>query len=185
MHRGFGQVTLRDALVVNIPDDVHFVTVATERNRRLEGNKLAQMAHIDAIIIRITDLRRTTYDDNFLGVQTVEDADDALAQRSAAHNGIVDNYKIVLVGAQTAVGDVIYVRREVVARIVFGDESAEFDVLDGNFFAADITVANLRQLLPRRLAVKGENLVNLHLVVVLLQALQHSIIRHLGGIGNE
>ena len=70
-------------------------------------------------------------------MQTVKDADNALPQRSAAHNAVIDNDQIVYTGLQTAVCDVIHMGGKVIAAVPFCNKSAQFDVLHSHFLTAD------------------------------------------------
>ena len=76
-------------------------------------------------------------DDDAAGVEAVEDADDAAAEGGAADDAVVDDDEVVGVWLDAAVGDVVDVCGEVVAGVAFGDEGAEFDVFEDDFFAAD------------------------------------------------
>ena len=68
-------------------------------------------------------------------MEPIEDADDAAPKGGAAHDAIVDHHEIVFVRLDAAVGDVIDVRREVVAGVALGDEGAELDVFQDDLLA--------------------------------------------------
>ena len=117
------------------------------------------MRHIDAIIIRIADLWRARHHHDFLGVQSVEDLEDALFQGSAAHNRVVDDDEVILIGRQRTVGDVIHMGGKVVALRAVRDESAQFDIL------------------PHHLLYP-------HVVIQPAHAVGHTVKSHLSCIGN-
>ena len=66
-------------------------------------------------------------------MQTVEDFDDTLLKSSASHYTVVDDNEVIHSALKNVVSDVIYMRSKVVARVAFGDESAQLDVLPCRF----------------------------------------------------
>ena len=92
-------------------------------------------------------------------MQAVEDFEDALLQRRAAHDRVVDDDEVVFVGPQRAVSDVIDVGGQIVALVASADERTELDVLPHHF------------LYP-------------HIVVQLADAVGHTVKSHLGGVGD-
>ena len=88
-------------------------------------------------------------------MQAVEDTDDALLQRSAPHDAIVNDNQIISVWNQASVSDVINMGGKVIPRISFGNEGAELDVLYRHFLAPDTLRKDLLQfgmagLMPER-----------------------------------
>ena len=73
------------------------------------------MRHVDAVVVRIANLWRRADHHNLLGVQAIENLEDALPERSAANYRVIDDDEVVLVGAQRTVGDVVDMSRQVVA----------------------------------------------------------------------
>ena len=73
-------------------------------------------------------------------MQTVEDLEDALPERSTSYDRVVDNHEVILIGLQRAVGDVIDVGSKVVALRSFCDEGAQFDVLPHHLLDAHLMV---------------------------------------------
>ena len=123
-HLLLGQVGLRLGLAVGGGDDVLHVAVAQQLDGRLESDELAHAGHVDAVVVGVAHLRRRADDDNLLRVQAVQNADDALPQGGAAHDGVVDDDEVVHARIQTAVGDVIDVGGQVVTRVALGNERA-------------------------------------------------------------
>ena len=73
-------------------------------------------------------------------MQAIEDAEDALLERGATNNAIVDNDQIVYTWLETLVGDVVDVGSKVVARAVLSDEGAQLDVLPRHFLGSHVLV---------------------------------------------
>ena len=75
---------------------------------------------------------------------------------------------------------------EVVALVSFGDEGAEFDVLDGDFLAADVVVEDGAQFLTGGTVLLGESeeLFHLLLIELLLETVEHAIERHFCSVGH-
>ena len=92
-------------------------------------------------------------------MQAVEDFEDALAQRSASHDAVVDDDEVVTVGPQGAVADVVNMGGEVVALAVVGDEGTHLDVFPHHLFRP-------------------------HLVVKFTEAVGDAVVGHLGGVGD-
>ena len=62
--------------------------------------------------------------------------------RRATYDAVVDHYEVVDAALDGAVGNVVDVSHEVVARAVFGDEGAELGVFDGDFVYARPLIEN-------------------------------------------
>ena len=108
-------------------------------------------------------------------MQAVEDADDALFQRSPAHDAVVDDHQVVLVGIHAPVSDVIHMRGQIVPAVAFRNERTQFDVLDSHFLATDILAQDAFELLMSGLMPQRFYLGNLGLVQICLESVQHAI----------
>ena len=120
------------ASLVGLLDEVLHLSVFQKLDGRTEHAELFQSCHIDAVIIRIADLRGTGYDYNLLRMQTVENAEDALLQGSTTHNTVVDDHEIIHIRLDASVGYIVNVARQVVAAIALSDEGTELDILPCN-----------------------------------------------------
>ncbi len=60
-----------------------------------EGDEFVEVRHVDAVVVGIAHLRTGTDEHHLLGVQSVEDADDAFAEGGAPHDGVVDDDEVV------------------------------------------------------------------------------------------
>ena len=107
-----------------------------EADGRLEGDKIPQTRHVNAIAIGVTDLRCAGCDHNAFGVEAIEDAEDGSLERGAADDAVVDDHQVVLAGVDGAVGDVVDVGYEVVAVGIFGDEGPQLRVFYGDLLDA-------------------------------------------------
>ena len=131
------------ASLVGLLDEVFHLAIFQKLDCRTEHAELFQSCHIDAVIIRIADLRGTGYDNNLLRMQTVEDAQDALLQGSTAHNTVVDDDEIIHIRLDASVGYIIHVARQVVAAVALGDEGTELDILPCYLLRADEVAENI------------------------------------------
>ena len=121
--------------VVGFPDDVGHAALAQQRNGGLEGDEFAQLGHVDAIAVRIADLRRGGAHDDALRIRAREDAQQAFLQRGAADDGVIDDDEIVLRSDDT-VRDVVAAGDERVTPGLLRDEGAHLDVLQRDFLRA-------------------------------------------------
>ena len=110
-------------------------SLAQQRYGGLKSDEVAQLGHVDAIAVGVTNLRRRTHDHNALGFKAVQHTQDALLQGGSAHNAVVEGHNAVF-GPHNAVGGIVDVRHHVVAAAVLRDEGAQLDVLPGDFFYA-------------------------------------------------
>ena len=87
---------------------------------------------------------------------------------------------------QGAVCDVIDMCGKVVALVAFGDEGAQFDVLDGDFLAADVVVEDAANLFFAGLVClhQLEELLGFLFVQLFLEAVEQSVECHFGGVGD-
>ena len=97
---------LKTMMIGGIDETVH-ATFLQQVDSCTEGTELFQAGHVDAIIVGIAYLRSTAHHHNLLGMQAIEDAEDALLERGATNNAIVDNNQIVYTWLETLVGDVV------------------------------------------------------------------------------
>ena len=150
-----------------------------------ESDKFAHLRHIDAVIVRITNLWRRRYNHDLLRTKTVENADDTLLQGSTTHNAIVDNHEIVDTGNQTSVRDVIYVGSQVIPTVSLGNECTELNIFDGNFFTADTAGKNDLQLFHIGMMPQCRNLPYFLFIQIVIQPLQHSVEGNFGRIRDK
>ena len=106
-----------------------------QRHRRLESHELAELRHINAVAIRITNLWRRRHDHDLPRVEPREDTQNRFTQRRPAHDGIVHADQIIA-GFHGAVSDVVDVARELVAHAFLADKRADLDILAHDFFPA-------------------------------------------------
>ena len=131
------------ASLIGLLDKVFHLALFQKLDSSTEHAELFQSCHIDAVIIRITDLRGTGYDYNLLRMQTVEDAEDALLQGCTAHDTVVDDNEIIHIRLDASVGYIIHVARQVVAAVALGDEGTELDILLCNLLRTDEIAENI------------------------------------------
>ena len=108
-----------------------------------------QAGHIDTVEIGIAHLRRAADHHYLLGVQAVENLEDALPEGRATNDAVIDDDEVVLVRFQTAVGDVIDVGRKVVAGTCLGDEGPQLDIFPRLGPGAG-SLPPCRRMLPQR-----------------------------------
>ena len=94
----------------------------------LKGNKVCEVAHIYAVEIGITDLRRRAYNYNLLWLQSCQNSYYALAQSGPPYYAVVYYHKVVSVRFHYAGGYVIDVRREVSSGGALCYKGAQFDI---------------------------------------------------------
>ena len=135
LHRLGGLGRLGQAGLVDFAQQTLAPLFLAEGDRGLEREELAHLRHVDAIAIRVPDLRRGRGDDNLARVRTGEDAQDGLTQGGAADDGVVDADQGVALG-DCAVGDVVDVRGHLHAALFLRDEGAQLDVLVGHLLPA-------------------------------------------------
>src|SRR6476659_3797159 len=126
-------------------------------NSCIESNKLTPLAHVNAITIGITDLRRGRYNNDALRLQAGQHADDTFPECGTPYNGIIDHYQCVNALPDSAIGDIIYVLHHLVAVHIFGDEGPHLYILDGYLLHAHFTVDHLVQLLRGHIIAPGSN----------------------------
>ena len=83
-------------------------TLSYEGDAGSESDKLFETGHVDAVIVGITYLWRGTHDNHLLGMQTVENLDDALAECGSPHNAVVDDNKIIDTRGERLIGYIIH-----------------------------------------------------------------------------
>ena len=154
---------------------IFHIPVFQQFDGRFESNEFTHLCHVDAIIIRITYLRGRRNNHNLLGAQTVENTDNTLFQSGSAHNGVVDNDKIVHTRHQTAIGDIIHMRSQVIAAVSFCNKRAQFDILDGYLLTTDTAGKYLLQFLQIRAMSQGSNLLHFLFIQIIIQSLQHAV----------
>ena len=74
---------------------------------------------------------------------------------------------------------------QVIAAISFGDESTEFDILDGHLFATDTAGKNHFQFFQIRIMPQCGDLPYFLFVEIIIQSLQHSVESDFCGVGDE
>ena len=132
------QLALSLALGIHIIDEVLLLSLLQQFDGCSESNKLIHARHVDAVIVGIANLRTATHQHYLAGMQAVQDAYDTLLQSGSAHDTVINDNQIIHVWFQTAVGDVIHMRCQIIAAVALGDKGAQLDVLDGNLLASDV-----------------------------------------------
>ena len=95
-----GSRRCRLALAIGLGDQALQAPLLNQVNGGTEGTEFLQMRHIDAVVVRIADLWRTRHHDDLLGMQTVENLKNALLERGASHDRIVDDHEVILIRLQ-------------------------------------------------------------------------------------
>ena len=132
-----------------------------ESDASTKGDELVEVCHVDAIEIGIANLWGTADENDFLGVETVENLDDALLECRTTDDAIVNDNKVVLVGTNHTIGDVIDVGGKVVALFLsVCDEGAQFDVFPSY-------------------------LLETHVVSLTHESVEETVISHFGSVGDE
>ena len=164
---------------------IFHIPVFQQFDGRFKSNEFTHLCHVDAVIIGIAYLRGRRNNHNLLGAQTVENTDNTLFQSGSAHNGVVDNDKIVHTRHQTSIGDIIHMRSQVIAAVSFCNKRAQFDVLDGYLFATDTAGKNLFQLFQTGAMSQGSDLLHFLFIQIIIQSLQHAVERNFRCIRNK
>ena len=128
---------------------------------------------------------RRTHNNNLLRPQSIENADDTLAECCAPHNAVIDNHQIINTGTQTTVGNIIHMGRQVIATVAFGNKGTQFDIFDSHLFAADTPGKYKFQFLHVRIMPQRGYLPYFLFIEIVVQPFEHSIKRHFGRIGNK
>ena len=131
------------ACLVGLLDEVLHLALFQKLDGRTEHAELFQSCHINAVIIRIADLRGTGYDNNLLRMQTVEDAQDALLQGCTSHDTVVDDDEIIHIRLDASVGYIVNMARQVVTTVALGDEGTELDILPCYLLRTDEIAENI------------------------------------------
>ena len=177
-------IALAEAAFIDIHYLISSTAIECELNGGLEGDKFLHACHVDAVIVGISHLRAGTYHHDAARMETVENADDALAQGGAAHDGIVDDHQIVLIRIERTVGDVVYVCRKVVARVGLGDEGAQLYILPGHLLGADAAREDAGELVGGEAAVGLDDPAGLLRIQMFVQTLHHAIEGGFGSVGD-
>ena len=149
-----------------------------------ESDELVHHCHVDAIVVGVAHLRRGAYHHDALRVQAVENANDALAQRSAAHDAVVDHHEVVNARPDAAVSDVVHVGGEVVAAVALGDEGAHLDVLPRHFLRTYAARKNALEVGVGGSTAEAFYLFDFLLVEIVVKSFHHAVIGRLGGVGD-
>ena len=121
------------ASLVGLLDEVFHLAVFQKLDSSTEHAELFQSRHVDAVIIRITNLRRTRYHYYLLRMQAVENTENTLLQGCTTHDTIVDDDEVIYMWLDASVGYIIYVTCQVVAAVALSDEGTQLDILPSNF----------------------------------------------------
>ena len=131
---GGGPLELRLAVIVNAVEQRLPARPAVQRDGGGEGDELAELRHVDAVTIRITDLRRGGADDDLRRLGAGEDFENRLLERGAADDRVVQCDEEIP-RFHDAVGDVVNVGNHLVAAFFLRDEGPHLDVLVRDFLA--------------------------------------------------
>ena len=183
-HSLLGLAQLFKACLVDGVNDVLHVPVFQQGNGGAEHAELLQAGHVDTVVIGIAYLRRTAHDDHFLGVQTVEYAQDAFLQCGSPDDAVVDDDEIVLPGVDASVGDVVDMTGKVVTAVALGDERAQLDVFPCRLLRAHVSIHYALQFLVRGRMAESFNLLDLPFVQMLREAVKHAVVSYLCRVGN-
>ena len=113
-------------------------------------------------------------------MQTVEDAEDTLFQSSTTHDTVIDNHKIIHSCFNATIGHIIYVTRQIIAAISFGNKGTELDILPCYLFRTHKVAKYIIQFFFRRDVIETGYLLYLAFIEILLETAQHAILSHLG-----
>ena len=179
------QIQLRLAKLVGFLDHIVHSPLLQKRDSRLERNKIAQLGHIDAVTVRITDLRRGRHDDDFFRSQTIQNPQDALPQGRTPYNRIVDSHQRIRIRPNLPVCDIIDMAYQIVPLVVAGNESPHLGILDHDLLHPGPERQYLPEFFPIRLMVQSRNLLGFLLLGIGVNRIPHPGISHLGRIGNR
>ena len=153
----------------------------------VECDELAELGHVDAIAIRIADLRGGGADDDLRRLGAGEDFQDGFLEGRAADDGVVEDDEVVA-GFHGTVGDVVDVGDELVAAFLLGDEGAHLDVLVGDFLAARPIPQDEFIDLFRSQRAGSDAIQDLHphlLAAVEAEAVHHAVVGGFCGVRDE
>ena len=169
--------------VVCIFKQLTHAMILQQLNSCPEYTKFLKIRHVYSVIIRITDLRRTAYNNYFLRMQAVKNLQDTFFQCCSTHNTVVYYNKIVHIRNQRSVGYIIYVRGKIITRCTLCYKCTEFYILDCNFLTTHILMQNLFEFFIRRLMIQVTYSFYLLVVYITLETSKHSIECDFSSIG--
>src|SRR5665213_1640289 len=172
-------------MLIQFGETVFFPTFFHQFNGRTESNEIFQLTHVDAITIRIADLRGGRNDDYFFGLQPGQHPYDTFPQGGAPDNGIIyydEGIQTFLYGAVSNVVNMLY---HFIPAHVGSNECAHLDIFDRNFFNPDFPVDHLGKFLFSNFISPGKNALNHYLFQIIIQALPQSVESHFSRIGNK
>ena len=133
---------MRFAPFIRFIDDVLKASFLDEANSGLKSNEVAEPRHVDPVAIRIANLRSTGGDDDALGTEAVEYAQNGTLECGAPDDAVVNHNEVVLTSLDGAVSDIVDVRNKIIPTCIFRNKRPQFRVFDGNFFNARSLVEN-------------------------------------------
>ena len=107
VHLLLGLLEFSKTLLIYLSNDMLQTTLLKKRNGCTEHTELLQTRHVDTIIVWIAYLRGRTHYYNLLRMQTVENTENALLERSTTDYAVVDNDKVVYTRLKTLVSYVV------------------------------------------------------------------------------
>ena len=114
----------RFALAVGVSNNLFHSLLFDKGDGGAEGAELLEARHVDAVVVGVADLWRAADHHDLLGMQTVENLEDALAEGGATHDTVVDDDEVVFIRTKRTVTDIIDVSCEVVALGTVRNKSA-------------------------------------------------------------
>mmetsp|Transcript_102720 Transcript_102720/g.296945 ORF Transcript_102720/g.296945 Transcript_102720/m.296945 type:complete len:704 (+) Transcript_102720:2141-4252(+) len=144
---GDGLRQLRAARCVHLPDDTLLAPLLQERDRRLEGCEVAELGHVDAIDIRVANLRATRDDDDVRRPEPVHGPQDRVPQGVATHDRVVERNDGVQAAPNSAVVHIVRVEGQVLSGRGLLDEGADLGVLVDHLLDPHLGAHDLVELL--------------------------------------
>ena len=121
------------ACLIDLFQQMFHTPFTDKRYRCTEDTELFQTWHVDTVIVRIAYLGCAGDHNYLLRVQPIEDTKDAFLQCCTTNDGVINDDKVVLIGLNALVSDVIDVRSEVLSGCTLRDKRAQLDVFPCHF----------------------------------------------------
>ncbi len=111
-------------------------------------------------------------------MQAVEDADNALPQRSTSDNAVVNNYQIIHMGYKASVSNIVHMGGQVVPAVSFGNKGTQLDIFDSHFLTTDTPRQDFFQFLVVGVVSQSLYLLYFQLIQIIVESFQQSIEGH-------
>ena len=116
-------------------------------------------------------------------MQTVEDTDNALSQRSTPDDAVINNHQIIHMRYQTTVSDIVHMGGQIIPAVALGDKGTQLDILDGYFLATDTPRQDFFQFLVIGMMSQSLYFLYFQFIQIIVESFQQSIESHFRRIG--